>query len=75
MDNQGNNIGTHYEDFVRQQVASGRFSSREEALRAGLRLLEEEEARRALLIAALEEGEKSGNASYDLESFIRELDA
>jgi antitoxin ParD1/3/4 len=41
---------------------------------AGLRLLEEKEAKLKLLRKALKEGEVSGTAKYSLERLIRELD-
>jgi len=68
-------LGPHFEEFVGKQVKSGHYGSASEAIRAGLRLLEEKEARLSLLRKALVEGENSGTADYSLESLIQELDA
>ncbi len=68
-------LGPHFEEFVGKQVKSGHYGSVSEAIRAGLRLLEEKEARLSLLRKALVEGENSGTADYSLESLIQELDA
>jgi antitoxin ParD1/3/4 len=67
-------LGRHFEGFIAQQIGKGRFSSASEAIRAGLRLLEEREIRLAALRHALEEGEHSGHAAYSVNELIRELD-
>jgi antitoxin ParD1/3/4 len=67
-------IGAHYEKFISQQVVQGRFSSASEAIRAGLRLLEERETKLSLLRRALIEGEESGTAEYSLKGLINEID-
>lgn len=69
------NLGEHYAAFIGQQVASGRYASAADAVEAGLKLLEEREAKVAALRALLKEGEESGPAEYSLESFLAELDA
>lgn len=67
-------LGKHFLEFVERKVAEGRYSSASDVLRAGLRLLEEEEAKLEALRAALVEGEKSGPArSVDLEDFLRRM--
>ncbi|HBL85807.1 MAG TPA: type II toxin-antitoxin system ParD family antitoxin, partial [Alcanivorax sp.] len=53
---------------------SGRYSSTSEVVRAGLRLLEDAETRLGTLRKMLQDGENSGVADYDYDSFIEELD-
>ncbi len=36
-------LGAHFDSFVQEQLASGRFESASEVVRAGLRLLEDQE--------------------------------
>ena len=67
-------LGKHYEEFISNKVSQGRFGSASEAIRAGLRLLEEQETRLSLLRRALIEGEESGTADYSLKSLLSELD-
>lgn len=67
-------LGKHYEKFISNQVSQGRFGSASEAIRAGLRLLEERETKLSLLRRALIEGEESGTADYSLKTLIDEID-
>ena len=67
-------IGPHYEKFIAKQIEIGRYSSASEAIRAGLRLLEERELKLHTLRQALKEGEESGFADYSLGGLIEELD-
>ncbi|WP_320170519.1 type II toxin-antitoxin system ParD family antitoxin [Maridesulfovibrio sp.] len=67
-------LGHHFDDFIANQVKEGRFNSASEAIRAGLRLLEEREAKVKALQLALIEGEKSGVADYSIENLSAELD-
>ncbi|MGA0558134.1 type II toxin-antitoxin system ParD family antitoxin [Larkinella sp. VNQ87] len=53
-------IGEHFAAFVESQVETGRYSSTSEVVRAGLRLLEQEEEKLKVLRHALQEGEQSG---------------
>ena len=44
-------LGSHFEEFVKQQLESGRFNNVSEVVRAGLRLLEDAEQLRQLKVA------------------------
>ena len=68
-------LGFHFEQFIAQQIAEGRFGSASEAIRAGLRLLEEHDTRLEALRQALRDGEESGRANYSLKGMIAELDS
>lgn len=46
-------LGPHFETFVRAQVQSGRFNNASEVVRAGLRLLEDDEQRKRLALETL----------------------
>jgi antitoxin ParD1/3/4 len=64
-------LGNHFNNFVETQVAQGRYSHASEVVRAGLRLLEEQEAKLAALRDALIAGEQSGASTpFDFEAFI-----
>ena len=76
MSNTSITLGPRFENFVSSQVASGRYNSVSEVVRAGLRMLEDREAKKLeALRAALIKGEQSGRADYSLEKLIAELDA
>jgi antitoxin ParD1/3/4 len=55
-------LGDHFETFVDNKVSTGRFKNASEVIRAGLRLLEEEETKIAILQKAMKDGIDSGLA-------------
>jgi antitoxin ParD1/3/4 len=64
-------LGDHFSGFIEEQVTQGRFSNASDVVRAGLRLLEEQETKLAALRAALIDGEKSGPSTpFDFDAFI-----
>lgn len=63
-------LGDHFAEFVDEQVQNGRYGSTSEVVRAGLRLLEEHEAKVRALQQALIEGEQSGEPKpFDFAAF------
>lgn len=67
-------LGEHFETFIANQIDTGRFASASEAIRAGLRLLEEHETKLLALQRALQDGENSRFAEYSLDGLLEELD-
>lgn len=68
-------LGEHFDDFITDQVKSGRFNSASETIRAGLRLLEERETKLKALQRDLREGEESGLSDYSLKNIMEDLDS
>jgi len=67
-------LGEHFENFIAEKIEQGRFQSTSEAVRAGLRRLEEDEAKLESLRARLAAGESSPIVEdFDGESFLSEL--
>lgn len=67
-------LGSHFDDFIKGQVADGRYGSASEVIRAGLRKLEDDERKLETLRALIEEGKASGTAEYSYDSLMQELD-
>lgn len=64
-------LDTHFSEFIEGEVASGRYGSASEVVRAALRLLEDRETHLDALRQALILGEKCGEAtSFDFDAFI-----
>ena len=56
-------LSTHFESFVKQQEASGRFNNVSEVVRAGLRLLEDQEQVTSLKLQELRASIDAGSGS------------
>ena len=64
-------VGDYFAEFIERQVPRGRYGSASDVVAAGLRLLEEHEAKLEALRAALIEGEQSGvSTPFDFDEFI-----
>lgn len=69
-------LGDYFESFVENSVSEGRYKNASEVIRAGLRLLEEEENKIKALKNAIQEGIDSGIAkSFNPEKHLASLKA
>jgi len=67
-------LGNHFESFILNKIGSGRYHSVSEVIRAGLRLLEQEERKIEALREALEIGENSGIAQdFNPQEHLKDL--
>jgi antitoxin ParD1/3/4 len=76
-------LGSHFEAFIKEQVAKGRYNNASEVVRDGLRMLEDRqqdrqaklEALRADLQAALDDSEEydAKDVFADAEALIEQL--
>lgn len=55
-------IGDYFDSFIKSRISAGRYKNASEVVRAGLRLLEEEENKIMALRASIQEGIESGIA-------------
>ena len=53
-------LGSYFDLFIQSTLTEGRYKNASEVIRAGLRLLEEEEKKKVLLRQAIEDGINSG---------------
>ena len=56
MKNTSVSLGDYFDQFVSSQIAQGRYKNVSEVIRAGLRLLENEESKRLALQSAIQDG-------------------
>ena len=69
-------LGSYFDNFIQSRISAGRFKNASEVVRAGLRLLEEEENRIIVLKEAIKEGLDSGVASdFNPQSHLQNLKA
>ena len=76
MKNTSISLGDYFDQFVQMQVSTGRYKNVSEVIRAGLRLLENEESKIIALKNAIQEGIDSGIAhDFDPEKHLQETKA
>ena len=73
-DNNAATIGTYFEQFISNQVATGRFSSNVDVLQAGLRLLEEQQLRLWLEKSRLDQKDAAPVDGMDGQSSQTDID-
>ena len=67
-------LGQYFEEFVDSRITEGRFKNASEVIRAGLRLLEEEENKIQLLKKAIQVGLDSGIAeNFNAKTHLQTL--
>ena len=67
-------LGPHFVNFIDAQVQGGRYGTASDVVRAGLRLLEEHEAKVKSLQEALKAGQQSGEPRpFDSEAFLQRM--
>ena len=65
-------LGEYFENFISEQIKSGKFSSASELIRTALRVFEHQESQKTLLINELKKGEKSGFSKDFNRDFFKE---
>ena len=76
MKNTSITLGEHFERYIAEQLASGRYRTASELIRESLRLHEAREIKIAALRAAVDEGLSSGiDDDFSFDRLNRELDA
>jgi antitoxin ParD1/3/4 len=74
MRNTSISLGNYFDQFVGSQVSVGRYKNVSEVIRAGLRLLEDEESKIIVLRNAIQEGIDSEIAQdFDPKKHLQEL--
>jgi len=67
-------LGQHFVSFIDAQVHGGRYGTASDVVRAGLRLLEEHEAKVQSLQEALNAGRQSGAPRpFDSDAFLSRM--
>ena len=67
-------LGEYFEEFISNEVSSGRYSSASEVVRTALRLLQAEESKKKQLNKALAIGEKAGfEKNFDPKAHLKKL--
>jgi antitoxin ParD1/3/4 len=85
MPTQNVNLPQHQSRFIRERIESGRYQNASEVVRAGLRLLEQQEAEDAVRLktlrkiakdsfAALKRGEYTAYAGDTIDELIAKID-
>lgn len=67
-------LGDYFDEFISEQIKTGKYSSVSEVIRAALRMFAHEESKKSLLIKEIKKGEKSGFIDdFEKNSFLEKL--
>lgn len=76
MKNTSVSLGNYFDQFVNSQVSGGRYKNVSEVIRAGLRLLEDEESKAFALRNAIQKGLESPRVeNFDFDENLLRLKA
>lgn len=74
MKNTSISLGNYFDQFINSQVSVGRYKNVSEVVRAGLRLLEDEESKVIALRAAIQKGLDSPRVeNFDFQDNLKKL--
>lgn len=74
MKNTSISLGNYFDEFVGKQVSEGRYKNVSEVIRAGLRLLENEEDKAVALKNAIQQGLESPKVeNFDFDEHLAKL--
>lgn len=74
MKNTSISLGNYFDQFVSSQVSAGRYKNVSEVVRAGLRLLDDEESKTIVLKAAIQKGLDSPRVEdFDFKENLKKL--
>lgn len=74
MKNTSISLGDYFDQFVSSQVSAGRYKNVSEVIRAGLRLLENEESKAIALKTAIKQGLNSPRVEkFDFDEHLAKL--
>jgi len=69
-------LGSYFDDFIQNRLSTGRYKNASEIVRAGLRLLEDEENKFQSLKSSIQEGLESGlSVDFNPENHLAKLKA
>ena len=69
-------LGSYFDQFIKNRIEEGRYKNVSEVVRAGLRLLEEEENKAMALRHEITKGIESGRAEdFDPQAHLRSIKA
>lgn len=76
MKNTSISLGSYFDEFVSSQITTGRYKNVSEVIRAGLRLLEDEESKAIALRNAIQKGLNSPRVqNFDFDENLSRLKA